>query len=750
MAHLSVRGLVEFTLHGESLTRGASMRDMLDGTVSHKARQKALGPGWESEVPLSMALPYLDEEMLTLSGRMDGFKKGDVPEIEEIKLFSGDHPPLSPYPAHRAQAVVYAHMVACQDGAQTIRIITCYVDKKGGVVAAFPETLSKDDCAREFNALYDAYAAWQETLKRHREKRDATLQALTFPYETYRKGQREMAVQVFTAISRQKRLLSELPTGTGKSAAVLFPSLMAMGRGLTEQIFYLTARTTQRKAAQECLGLFRHQPLSLWALTLTAREKQCFMGGQCDLDTCPYAIGFFTRLPDAVKAILPLENWDEQTIFQTAQQHMVCPFEFSLSLSEIADVVICDYNYAFDPTAHIQRVFDERRDMTLLIDESHNVLSRVRDMLSASIDTQALRLLRKAYPKRSHAMYKQLTALIKGIDTLEGPGVVPLRESGFKDLFTRLQEALLDEMGRMAATDLHFEIYMALKTFLFSLEGENHTYILEGKGRQKRLTAFCLSVAEHIGAVTRGMRGVVFFSATLSPLEEMKVLLGGEEEDAVFRMPSPFPPERFFLKRLRVNTRYAAREETAAEVAGAIRALFTAKAGKYIAFFPSFKYLSVVAEHLTDLPLLPQTQGMDEAARDAFLAQFDEGPSAVLGLCVMGGVFSEGVDLPGDRLHGVMLVGVGLPQVNIFQETLRDYYEQRFSQGFRYAYQIPGMHKILQAAGRVIRSETDRGAALLIDDRYFQRAYENLCPPHWRFHEGELKESVQLFWHSGD
>jgi Rad3-related DNA helicases len=459
------------------------------------------------------------------------------------------------------------------------------------------------------------------------------------------------------------------------------------------------------------------------------------------VDVCPYAQGFYLRLPGAIEKILPLEKWDEETIRQVALENEICPFEFSLSLAEVADVVVGDYNYAFDPSAHIQRVFDERRDMTLLIDESHNLLSRVRDMLSATVDTKDLRALKKAYPKRSHPMSKALTEAIKAILAFETMETTPVADS-----FNRLMDRLLDEMGQGLAGDMHFEIYMALKMFLRSIGEETHAYILEGTKAQKRLTAFCLSVSEHIHGVTAGLRGIVFFSATLSPLQDMKILFGGDEEDAIFQMPSPFPPKNFFIKRVRANTRYAARAETAAFVAENIRTLFLSKEGKYIAFFPSFKYMELVSEELSDLPLIIQTTGMDEAAREAFLAHYHEGDEAVLGLCVMGGIFSEGIDLPGDKLLGVMLVGVGLPQVNIFQETLRDYYEQRFNEGFKYAYQIPGMHKILQAAGRVIRSETDKGACLLIDDRYEQRAYEKLCPPHWRYQSGEIGAGLNAFW----
>jgi Rad3-related DNA helicase len=743
---LSVRELVEFSFHGENLTRGMSVRSMLEGAISHRARQKALGEGWAVEAPIALSLDFLDDDTLLLTGRMDGFREGDTPEIEEIKLFSGAEPPTEPFPAHRAQAVVYAYMAASVYGAESLVICVCYTDKKGGVIARFPETLSAEDCEAEFMPLFCRYQAWHQTLRSHRNERDAGLHALRFPYGAFRPGQREMAVQVFTAISRRKRILCEMPTGTGKSAAAIFPALMALGQHLTGQVFYLTARNTQRMAAQECLGLFRARNLSLWTLTLNARDTVCMMGGGCDTEVCPYAIGYYIRLDGALNELLPLEDWNGEVLKRTALLHQVCPFELSLELARIADMVICDYNYAFDPIVRIRRVFDERRDLTLLIDESHNLISRVRDMLSSVLDIAALRELRKMYKKRNLPVYIRLTAVIKGLLALKDKGAISLADTDFPALLPELYDALLDEISKGHAVEAHFEILMAVKLFLSALEGQTHTYILEGGVRDRRLTAFCLSVSEHIGDVTEGTCGAVFFSATLSPLDDMKVLLGAGEDDAAFRTHSPFPAERLFVKRLRVNTRYTARDATAEQVAAAIHALFTAKGEKYMAFFPSFAYLSRVAEHLADLPLAVQTRNMDEKARNDFLNRFRENPDPVLGLCVMGGVFSEGIDLPGNKLSGAALVGVGLPQVNVFQETLRDYYEQRFSKGFRYAYQIPGMQKILQAAGRVIRSETDKGVVLLIDDRYYQKTYEQLCPPHWIFNEGDLKKELALFW----
>ena len=467
----------------------------------------------------------------------------------------------------------------------------------------------------------------------------------------------------------------------------------------------------------------------------------------CDPEVCPYAKGYFLRLPAAMDTLLSTGDFSFDAVQAVAEANQVCPFELGLSLSEIADVVIGDYNYAFDPIAHVQRIFDTRRDMTLLMDESHNLLSRVRDMLSEKVDAGALRQFRKPL-KRSSPLYKALSDCLMSLSDME-PGVTALTESPLPKALEGLSERLLDDISAGAATQAHFDIYMALKVFLGCHAPDTHCCLVQGGARTRRVTSYCLSVAEHISRVTTGVNGCVFFSATLSPLSDMKLLLGGEEGDALFSTPSPFDPERFLVKRVPLNTRYQAREASAQAVADTIRMAFLSRQGNYIAFFPSFAYLNRVCALLSDLPLLCQTSGMDEAAREAFLDAFKIG-TPVLGACVLGGLFAEGIDLPGAYLSGVMLVGVGLPQVNDFTALLRDYYEKRFGAGFRYAYQIPGMHKVLQAAGRVIRTTEDLGIAVLIDDRFYQSDYVRLCPPHLKFKEGALADALKEFWNKND
>lgn len=755
---LSVRGLVEFTLHGEDIRPGGSMRVMQEGTLGHKARQALLGEGWQSEVPLSMVIPVEEDCELLLAGRMDAFLDGDVPLIEEIKLWQGHEPPEAAQPAHSAQAVCYGHILCQQRGLPYVDVRVTYVTKSGRVRGQFDEHLSAQECMGRFQELLLPYLRRMKTLRLHRRARNASLQALSFPYPDYRAGQREMAVQVYTAIRLGRRLFASMPTGTGKSVAALFPALKALGAGLTGQVYYLTARTTQRQGALEALTRMRRQPLHLWVLTLDAKDKQCPHRTVCHPDWCPRAKGHFLRDGAALEEMLQTDDWSPAAIRRMADQYDLCPFEFSLSLAELADVTICDYNYALDPAVHIQRIFDRTADVTLLIDEAHNLLSRVREMLGGEVDGGRIRRLRTVVGKaagRKHPLYKAMTGVLKALDDLPLPegeeGALASIPQSLDEAVSALTDAFLaaqmetfpwDEAGERLS-----DTTMALLGFLRARRRESGEYAYLWQGaKTRKITAFALDVGGYLSEVTEKLSGVVCFSATMEPLPDMKRLLGGGEEDACFAMPSPFPRDDLLVARADVNTRYRYREAACGQIAAIIRDVISAKPGRYIAFFPSFAFMNKTADALSELDFQLQRPSMTEAERQSFLSPYKTGGEPVLSLCVLGGIFSEGIDLPGDALDGVIIIGVGLPQVGLFQETLRDYYEQRLGSGFLYAYMIPGMQKVAQAVGRVIRTETDRGVAILLDDRYGQEGYRRLCPAHWDIRKGNVAELARSFW----
>ncbi|MCI6377782.1 MAG: ATP-dependent DNA helicase [Clostridiales bacterium] len=745
---VSVRELVAFSYFPEDILPAADMESMLIGSQAHRARQATSQD--EAERTIKHAF-HCGETEITLYGRMDLFRDGDIPLVEEIKLGAGDA--AAPLAEHRAQAVCYAAMLALEKPCGAVRICVAYVSEMGEVRQRFEETLAREGLVAEVEGLLGPYAAFARREARHRRMRDDSLKALPFPFPSYRQGQRELAVQVYTAIDRKRRLFASLPTGTGKSAAVLYPALKALGEGKTGKVAYLTARNTARQSPLNALERFYAAGMHARCMVLTAKETLCPAPTRCHPDFCPRAKGHYVRQGRAVEELLKEnETWTDERILRAAEAHALCPFELALALSELADVILMDLNYAFDPFAQLKRLFQGRRNMTLLVDEAHHTVERVRESLSGTLDSRVLATLRAEYGKalgRANAYYRALTALIRQLRALEKE-----RENGETVLDT-LPEGLLAHVEAVRDEAFHTltrgggmtsgaaEAVRLCLPFLYAAQhlDKDYAILLERRGRERTLTLYCLLPGKEIAAVTKGLRGVIFFSATLSPLPAMKRLLGGGEEDACFSLPSPFPREHLAVVRKRVCTRYTQREESAKRVARAICEAVQARPGSYIAYFPSYAYLELVRGHLEGdgLPTLwVQRREMGEEERAAFLNAFMEPGGARLGLCVLGGLFSEGVDLPGSRLIGAMIIGVGLPMPSARMSAVQACYHRCFGDGYAYACRFPAMHKVLQAAGRVIRSEADKGMVLLLDDRYYQPEYEALLPPEWQLYDEDI------------
>ena len=737
----SVRRMVEFTLRGGDLAP-ASLAAMQEGGRAHRARQEQADATAERPVRWQGVCEGLDAE---IQGRVDLlWEKSDPPMVEELKLFSPvDPPPDAPLPAHRMQAVCYGFMLCQELSLSAVGIRVSYVTEAGTVRACFEETMTRQETEDAFFSMLKPLAQWHGLQLAYKVRRDAGLSSLAFPYAAYRPGQREMAAQVYTAIQRRRRLFATLPTGTGKSAAALFPALKALGNDLTRQIFYLTARGTAQLSALDALR--RMELPALRSVTITAKEKCCSQSPmRCDPAYCPRAKGYYDRELPALLELCRTDRWTAEEIHRVCEAHMLCPFEFSLALTEISDVVICDYNYIFDPAVSLKRL---REPVTLLIDEVHDLPGRVRDMLSGTLDSRELAAVRRDAGKalgRKSAVYKALTALIAALRSAD--------ESTLSHL--PLDAALEVLIASPLSLDIRPLLQFRMALQRWTAAPENSKPLISAGKKDRSVTLLCLNITDHLEKATRRMTGCVCFSATLFPLSPMRHLMGGGVEDAVFALPSPFPPERLLTLARPLSTRYQHRAESAAEIARSILALYDGKAGKYIAYFPSYAYLALVAEQLAalrpEIPLHVQERSMTEEGRAAFLNRMRKDPGPLLTLCVLGGVFAEGIDLPGSQLIGVAIVGVGLPQVNDAQEALRRYYDGALGDGFAYAYRYPGMQKVVQAAGRLIRSETDAGVVLLVDDRYQEQAYRALLPdqyaPQTVRSAGEIAHRSQEFW----
>ena len=774
---LSVRSLVEFVLQGGDLTAGGfQKRDRAQqGTLGHRRVQRSRPEGYQSEVEVAYRVEGADPP-LEVRGRMDGVYADRQPVIlEEIKtttlsleLIHEDHNPL-----HWAQAQCYAFMYARQQQLSEVCIHLTYYHLDSRKEKTFERRFSREELETFFQSLILPYVDWFRKTAAWQLRRDQSIQTLDFPYTAYRPGQREMAVAVYKAVRDQGRVYVQAPTGVGKTIAALFPAVKALGQGLAAKIFYLTAKTSGRLAAEKALDDLRRAGLEIRSVTLTAKEKICFCPPvNCDPEVCVFARDYFGKVKKALAEMDGVSAFTRPVIEDIARRHELCPFEFSLDLALWMDCIICDYNYAFDPRVYLHRFFDiVTEPYIFLVDEAHNLPDRARAMYSAEVDKHTVLELQRALKPQLPGLSKKLgavnTALLemrKACQAAGQPALIAdeLPEALLKALrdFNQQAEDWLVMNQPAPFRQALLEFYFQCSNFLRRAEYFDTFYVSyaerQGQGGL-RAKLFCLDPAPMLAAPLQRSRSAVFFSATLLPMKYFTQLLTGDEEHPRRIFPSPFPTENVsLLIHSGISTKYAQRADSYAAVAAAIEAVCRAQVGNYLVFFPSYAYLTAVHEQLRErLPegqLLVQDRGMSEAARESFLERFSAGSTeTVIGLAVMGGIFGEGIDLVGDRLIGAVVVGVGVPQVCLENDLIKAYFDRQHGSGFAYAYQYPGFNRVLQATGRVIRTETDRGVMVLIDERFTHARYRQLFPAHWRdFHivqdTQEIQEHLARFW----
>lgn len=801
---ISVRNLVEFILRsGDIVASESGLADpdaMQEGTRIHKKLQKRMGSAYQAEVSLSITLPVqrdgIDLE-ITVEGRADGIfpeKDGNGMIIDEIK---GIYRHLSglkePIEVHRAQALCYAYIYAWKQGYEQMGIRMTYCHIPTEEVKYFSEQLTIKELEKWFLELIQEYAKWAVWQIQWQELRNDSLRTTHFPFD-YREGQYPLVKGVYQSILRKKRLYIEAPTGVGKTISTVFPAVKSMGEGITEKIFYLTAKTITRTVAEEAFHILVKQNMQLKVITLTAKEKICILDKpQCNPGTCPRALGHFDRVNDAVFDLLTSKNnISRDVILAYAQKHNVCPFEMSLDASTWCDAIIGDYNYAFDPTASLKRFFslDRENDYVFLVDEAHNLVNRARDMYSAALikeDFLAMKKLAAGHNRKLTRSLdncnKALLSLKRECDELRIYDPVEIEPFVLKllRLVTILEEFLqsksshqlnapgnlptpdssddttvpLDSDSRESLLNFYFEVRFFLNIYenldekytVYSNYTENGAFLLHLQ---------CMDPSTNLDNYLKKGRSAIFFSATLLPVTYYREQLAGRKEDYAIYAPSPFSTQNRLLMIGRdVSTKYTRRGPAEYQkIADYILHFIDAKVGNYLVFFPSYRMLEDVQEYLEakrSVQIYVQENSMTEEAREEFLSHFQSAPSATtLGLCVMGGIFGEGIDLKDSRLIGAVIVGTGLPMVCTENELFREYFDQQKGTGFDYAYQYPGMNKVLQAAGRVIRTATDRGAILLLDERFLQRSYQKLFPREWYPFEvvnrDSIKDYLRRFW----
>ena len=750
---IGVRELVEFVLRsGDLKVEFAGASRAADAIRIHQKIQFSRPAGYAPEVSISRSVET-PGFALAIGGRIDGvFEDLAVPVIDEIKTTrrSLEECLREENPLHWGQAKLYAFLYAEERGLAEIGVQLTYARLDTGATRETRRHFPVAELQRFFEDVVGRYLEWAAVINAWRRRRDGSIRGLAFPFDAYRPGQQEMVDAVFQTIQGGGRIFIQAATGIGKTMAVLFPAVRTLADRTSDKVFYLTARTTGRLAAEKALDELQTRGMCLKRLSLTAKEKACFNPqAACSPEECDFAKGHYDRLPAARNAMFDEDAWTGAAVAAAARRFQVCPFEFSLDLSLWADLVVCDYNYAFDPKAYLRRFFlEETGDYAFLVDEAHNLVDRSREMFSADLRKQPFLDLRRSVKGALPAVYRSLgkinTWMLEARKRAEAAGAPTAERSAPEEIYPLLRDFMaaaekwLEKNVKTPFREELLERYFEAGGFLRVAEqfDESYAACYEALPKDLRLKLFCIDPSRQIGDALNRCRAAVFFSATLTPLDYFQTMLASESAEAL-ALPSPFPAENlavFVADRL--STYYRHRERTKPEIARILNGLVRPHRGNYLLFFPSYQYMRMVLEMFRsaspDIDVIVQEPGMGERQREEFLARFEtDNPRTLVGFAVMGGIFGEGIDLVGTRLSGAAVVGVGLPPVGLERELIREYFAARLEQGFEYAYMYPGINRVLQAAGRVIRTETDRGVVLLIDQRYGHEHYRGLLPGQW-------------------
>ena len=810
---VSVRGLVEFILRSGNIDNrkaAAPENAMQEGSRIHRMIQRRMGAEYHAEVPLIYRYPAKEYDIL-IEGRADGIiieAHGDlssVPELTDKNLtpnqirnitvtideIKGTYRDLAKMkdavPMHLAQAKCYAYIFAALKGFSSMRVRMTYCHLETEEIRYFHYEYTYEELKEWFEGVMEKYRKWADYTFEWQKKRQTSLKNLQFPFE-YREGQKELATYVYQTIYHKRKLFMEAPTGVGKTIATVFPALKAMGEELSGKLFYLTAKTITRTVAEDTFGLLREQGLCFKTVALTARDKICFLDeAECNPDACPYANGHFDRINEAMYDLLTHEDgFHREKLEDYARKHQVCPFEMGLDMSLFADGVICDYNYVFDPHVYLRRFFADGTggDYIFLIDEAHNLVERGREMYSAVLRKEDFLKLKKTIKAYSSKMERQLEKCNKELLNYKRTCVnynIEESISSFAMALGRLNSTMEDYLEdhedspvRQDVLEFYFEVSHFLA--IYDLVDENYVIYsqIEDDG-SFILKLFCVNPARNLQECMARGRSSILFSATFLPIQYYKALLGGNAEDYEVYAHSIFRPEKLGLYiGSDVTSKYTRRSQMEYyNIASYIYEIVKNRHGNYMIFFPSHAFLRQVYENFLSyfaneqMECILQEDYMNEEAREAFLNRFVgnadcdlegmihmeiemEEEKSLLGFCVMGGIFGEGIDLKRDSLIGAIIVGTGLPQVCNEREILKQYFDEGGENGFDFAYRYPGMNKVLQAAGRVIRTSEDVGIVALLDERFLTSSYQRLFPREWKDYEvvttAQVAKRIERFW----
>lgn len=800
---VSVRNLVEFILRsGDIDNRRTVMSDnaMAEGSRIHRMIQRRMGADYHAEVVLRYAF---EEEKCTIivEGRADGIIIDSKDEtnvtVDEIKGTYRDLWKMKePVGVHLSQAKCYAFIYASQNNLEKIKVRMTYCQMDTEEIRYFEEEYTFSYLKEWFMEVLLLYKKWADFQSEWRELRQTSIKNTEFPF-TYREGQKDLVTYVYRTIYHKKKLFIEAPTGVGKTISTIFPSVKAVGEGMGDKIFYLTAKTITRTVAEEAFSILRKQGLKFKTVILTAKEKICFMEeAKCNPEYCPYAKGHYDRINDAMFDLLVNEDsFSREKIEEYAMKHQVCPFEMCLDMSLYSDAVIGDYNYVFDPHVYLRRFFGEgvQGDYLFLIDEAHNLVDRGREMYSAVLVKEDFLALKKTVKLHAPKMEKQLEKCNKELLALKrecenykiveliAPFVMALNR-----LVSTIEQFLEEHEESSPLKDDILEFYFQVTHFLDIYERMDENYVAYTENESDGsfiLKLFCMNPKVNLAECMARARSSILFSATFLPIQYYKNLLGGTAEDYEAYAKSVFDEQKkaLFIGS-DVTSKYTRRSELEyRNIAAYIHEIVRNRQGNYMVFLPSHAFLNAVYDAYmnyfcdeSQTECILQDDYMNEKEREEFLNRFREGggnsgeneafeleniiqmdieyeeEKTLIGFCVMGGIFSEGIDLKNDSLIGAIIVGTGLPQVCNEREILKEFFQSMGENGFNYAYRYPGMNKVLQAAGRVIRTAEDVGIVALLDERFLEPAYQKMFPREWEHFEvlgiGQIAKRVEKFW----
>ena len=771
---LSVHQLVDFLLRtGDIDNRVFNRSSMTEGSRIHASYQAKQGSDYISEYPLLHTF-NVEGVDITLQGRADGIikrKNGEyiIDEIkstvEDLQKFRDDN-----FEWHIGQAKCYAFLFLIEQNLDFISVRLTYIRQGKEKEKRIEEySFLKSELEQFVFSLFEDYLAFYNIIFRHIEEKNKSIQGLSFPFKKYRSGQRELAKYCYAVAVNGGRFFAEAPTGIGKTMSTLFPFIKGSMEDEETKIFYLTAKTSGKESAYQAVKILKENGFVANDIVITAKDKICFCKGKaCNPDECPFAKGYYNKIQSVLKySLLNYSTFDLDNITRIAKENEICPFEFELDLSLFCDIIICDYNYMFDPISYMKRYFDEDASHHLaLVDEAHNLIDRSRDMYSATLFYKKFKEARKSVTHSHHVKLKRAMSKMNKLfkDLLEthedGQNVYDHYPD---DIYTVINYFIntmqdINKNDHKEMTKELLEFYLDTNEFfkLSDLYCDKYLFYIDKHDDLVDIHLFCLDASSFIGRTLKKVRGTVLFSATLQPIDYYIDTLGGDKkEDPRLILPSPFPIDNLkILVAPKVSTKYKNRDKSYKVVAQYIDSFIKNKVGNYFIYSPSYEYMQNLLPEidLSNTDYFIQNKEMSEEERKAFLDNFKENPEkTTLGFIVIGGAFSEGIDLVNDRLIGAVIIGIGMPRINFESDRIAEYYKENELPGHDYAYLNPGMNKIMQAVGRVIRSEKDRGAVLLIDERYMNHQYQDLFRAEWKNYEVvlqplEVEQSLTKFF----